>query len=39
MKIIKESEFINEVQEGLVLVDFYVPSAPDIRRQDLMRMF
>ena len=23
MKIIKESEFINEVQEGLVLVDFY----------------
>lgn len=23
MKVIKESEFINEVKEGLVLVDFY----------------
>lgn len=23
MKIVKESEFINEVKEGLVLVDFY----------------
>ena len=23
MKVIKESEFINEINEGLVLVDFY----------------